>query len=92
MPGSPTLPAHTTITKVIATCTRVPIAVDTATPVAAAALSMPCLTRNRRFNATPPTLAGVTRLVNDEASWARNVVPIGTSWRTDPASDRVAPT
>ena len=85
IPGSPTFPAHTTITNVIATCTTVPIAVETATPVAAVALSMPCLTRNRRFNAMPPTLAGVTRLVNDEASWARNVVPNGTPWCTDPA-------
>ena len=45
------------------------------TPTAAtpALVSTPDFCRNRAFSAIPPTLAGETRLTNDEAAWASTV-------------------
>ena len=36
-------------------------------------VSTPDFCRNRAFSAIPPTLAGETRLTNDEAAWASTV-------------------
>ena len=42
-------------------------------PVTAWAEGTPAFCRYRTLSAMPPTLAGVTRLTKDEASWARTV-------------------
>ena len=44
------------------------------------------------LSATPPTAAGVTRVTNDAAIWARNVRTGLSRSSTNPDSDQAAPT
>ncbi len=48
--------------------------------------------RYRMLSATPPTAAGVTRVTNDPASWARKVRTKLSFSSTKPDSEKVAPT
>ena len=48
--------------------------------------STPAFCRKRTFNAIPPTLAGVTRLTNDEAICTSTADPSGTVSGTPPTS------
>ena len=58
------------------------------TPTAAtlAGASDPAFCRNRAFSAIPPTLAGDTRLMNDDANWATTVGQNGGQPGTPPMS------
>ena len=54
-------------------CTMAPARLLTPTAATPALVSTPDFCRYRAFSAMPPTLAGETRLTNDEAAWASTV-------------------
>ena len=49
--------------------------------------STPDFCRKRAFSAIPPTLAGDTRLMNDDAAWVRTVGQNGTRPGTPPSRE-----
>ena len=49
--------------------------------------STPVFCRKRTFRAMPPTLAGDTRLMNDEAPWVSTVGQNGSRTVTPPCSE-----
>jgi len=69
-----------------------PNIITSPTPVTATALSTPDFCRNRMFTAVPPTLAGVTRFVNDDANWVMNSGHAGNAFGTEPAIASSPPT
>ena len=58
-------------------CTTAPAAALSPMPVTASAGSMPHFCMKRTLSAMPPTLAGVTRLTNDEASCTSTLAASG---------------
>ena len=67
-------------------CMMAPARLFTPTAATLAAVSDPAFCRNRAFSAIPPTLAGDTRLMNDDANWATTVGQNGTWPGTPPMS------
>src|SRR5690242_17336876 len=64
--------------------TMAPTRLFTPTAATPAVGSTPDFCRNRAFSAMPPTLAGDTRLMNDDAPWARTVGPSRIRCETAP--------
>ena len=69
----PLRPAHAKNTNRSTRWTIPPASTLSPMPVTACAEGTPAFCRYRTLRAMPPTLAGVTRLTKDEASWARTV-------------------
>ena len=66
-------PAQVKKTTIKTRCTMAPTRLFTPTAATPELVSTPDFCRNRAFSAIPPTLAGETRLINDEAAWASTV-------------------
>src|SRR6476646_9432261 len=66
-------PAQAKNTTIKTTWMRAPARAFTPTAAAPALASTPDFCRYRTFSAIPPTLAGETRLINDDAPWASTV-------------------
>ena len=66
-------PAQVKKTTIKTACTMAPTRLFTPTAATPELVSTPDFCRNRAFSAMPPTLAGETRLINDEAAWASTV-------------------
>src|SRR5215469_279549 len=64
--------------------TRAPARLLTPTAATPALVSTPDFCRYRTFSAMPPTLAGETRLTNDDAAWASTVGQNRIRGRTAP--------
>ena len=84
-PLPPPWPAQAKNTNSSTRCTMAPAATLSPTPVTASAGSTPAFCMNRTFSAMPPTLAGVTRLTNDDASCASTLGTNGRCSGTPPA-------
>ena len=67
-------------------CATAPIRALTPTAATPALGGTPFFCRNRAFRAMPPTLAGETRLTNDEAAWVKVAGQNGTGPGTAPIS------
>ena len=72
--------------------TMAPAATLSPMPVTAFAVRRPAFCRNRTLSAIPPTLAGVTRLTNDDASCAPTVGRNGSALRYPTVSPIAAAT
>jgi hypothetical protein len=79
-------PASTKNTTMSTRCMTAPARLFTPTAATLAGPSDPAFCRNRAFSAIPPTLAGDTRLMNDDANWATTVGQNGTWPGTPPMS------
>ena len=86
-------PAHATNTTSSTRCTMPPDShVEPDPGDAPPPVPTPAFCRKRTLSAIPPTFAGVTRLTNDDASWAARLGPNGRCSGTPPASPTAAPT
>ena len=79
-------PATTAKITSMTTCTNAPTRELTPTAATPAAAGTPDFCRKRTFSAIPPTLAGETRLTNDEAACVRMVGQTGSQIGTLPIS------
>ena len=79
-------PASAKNTTISTPCMTAPARAFTPTAATPAGVPVPLLCRNRAFSAIPPTLAGETRLMNEEAPCVSTAGPNGTWPGTAPVS------
>ncbi len=79
-------PASAKKTTISTTCMMAPARAFTPTAATLAGVLVPLFCRNRAFSAIPPTLAGDTRLMNDDAPCVSTAGPNGTRPGTAPIS------
>ena len=85
-------PAHAKKTTNKPMCTIAPATLSRATAATAVGASTPDFWRYRALSAMPPTLAGVIRLTNDDATWVAVVGKNGSGTGTAPVVDAAEPT
>ena len=79
-------PASAKKTTISTMCMMAPARAFTPTAATLAGVLVPLFCRNRAFSAIPPTLAGDTRLMKDEAPCVSTAGPNGTWPGTAPIS------